>query len=501
MSVAGNTFRSGRAEGPPGLIGTLVVGVVALLMLPAALILTGIVSSIVPSFGLELGLLVMPVAFLVLFLVLLNERIWIFGAFAAHLFMLLGDSMHKTGMTEVLFGIIVLFGTTVWIAKELFWFRRPLVRTSFDALFLMFFGLITAVTLLMTLVHGGSMAFYFKEWGILFDFLFYLPLKRVLRSDRDVAVLVTLFILMASVCAVYNFIHFREGIAQAVFEWQIGGSRVNLNETTSMAFLSLGTALYIFTTRKLLKLVGLGVIVVALLALLVSFSRGPIVAGFCGALVVLVLSPFALSKKAILPLALAIPIGGMLTYVAFPKIASYITESVVQRLVTVRSAASDVSFNARLVESASILRFVKQSPVLGYGFGVHYTFLDPLSHATVITYYAHNGYTWMLFKFGLPLALVLLLVIYYPAFRAYTNPPSADDRLRYGVMVGCIGAMVSMAITHFTSNQFTQMSSVMIYPLTWALLEYVNRYGILDNPSWSAGERERLGPALSTAVE
>jgi O-antigen ligase len=299
-----------------------------------------------------------------------------------------------------------------------------------------------------------------------------------------VELLVAIYALMAVVCAVYNFIHFREGIAQAVFEWQIGGSRVNLNETTSMAFLSLGTALFIYSRSWKLKTMALAGIVTAILALLVSFSRGPIVAGFIGVFAVIMLSPFALSKNAVIALALAIPIGGGLTYLAFPKIAENVTESVVQRLVSVGGATTDRSFNARIVEAGSIMNYVKRSPVLGYGFGVHYNFLDPLSRVTVTTYYAHNGYAWMLFKFGLPLALMLFFVIHYPALRAYTNPPPTEDRFHRGLMIGCLGVLTSMAVTHFTSNQFTQMSSVMVYPLVWAVLEYVNRHGVLGPAPW-----------------
>ncbi len=484
----------------PGVVGTLVVGLATLLLIPVTLIVTGIAGAAVPGFGLELGFLVIPVALLVLFLVMHDERLWVYAALGAHMFMLLGDSMHKTGATEVLFGIIVLLGLVVWLAKELLWYRRPLIESSFDALFLVFFTVITLTTLIMCVANGGDLAFYFKEWGVLFDFFFYLPLKRIMKTKRDVAIVIGIFVLMAVVCAFYNFIHFRQGIAQAVFEWQIGGSRVNLNETTSMAFLSLCTAVVIYSRRKLAMAGGLLGMAMAVMALIVSFSRGPIVAGFIGAFTVMMMSPFKLSRKAVIAVLLIIPIGAGATYLFFPKIASNITESVVDRVASVGKATSDRSFNARFAEVSSIYHYSQRSPVLGYGFGVHYEFLDPLSGRTITTYYAHNGYAWMLFKFGLPLGLMLLAVLYFPTLRGFTNPPARDDRFHRAIFAAATGALVSMGVTHFTSNQFTQMSSVMVYPLVWALLEYVNRHGVLGPASLAPASPIAIPPVATSPV-
>ncbi len=461
------------SDNVPGLVGGIGISMAAVLLVLFGMMLPDMAGL---SQFREYGPILIPLLAAIAFLIWLNERIWIAMAVVGHVMMMVDSTRDAIGPGEAGFIALGLGGLVFWFVKEVGIHRRRLVQTGFDMLLLSFMVLGTVVTFIACVLHGGDILLYVKEYGPVFDLMFYFPLKKFLRNRDDVVLLLAMFIFIALVNGLYGFMTYRERLAQAVLQWQISASRSNVNESTSMALFVLGATLYAFANRIWLRVFSLGCIAGGLVFVLISFSRGPIVAGVIAVMIMVALIPWRNSRRVVVALAIALVAGAGVAIVLFPQIASNIGQSIATRVLTVTSATSDRSFNARIVESGTILdRYVRYSPLIGNGFGVSYSFLDPLSNTTTTGVFVHNGYIWALFKYGIPLALILLGVLCYPLARLLLGSPDRNAGFNRAVMAGSVGYLFSALMVHFTSNHLAQVSTTLNLALCWAFLDYIQR--------------------------
>jgi hypothetical protein len=296
------------------------------------------------------------------------------------------------------------------------------------------------------------------------------------NRKEDVIVLLILFIVVALANGFVGFLTYKERLAQAVFQWQVTASRSNINESTSLALFILASTMFAYSRKLWLQIVSLALAGGGLVFLLVSFSRSPIVSAVLALIVMIFLSPLRNGRRVTVAIVFALLAGVGVAYLVFPDIVTNLGTSLSQRILSVASTTSDRSFNARLVESSSIINnYFVYSPIIGLGFGTSFKFLDPLTNETVQGVFVHNGYIWGLFKLGAPLALMLLGLMVYPLVRLLLVAPKRGDGMNRALMAGAVGYLLCSFMVHFTSNLFTQVSTILNIVICWVLLDYVQR--------------------------
>ncbi len=425
--------------------------------------------------GFELAPLAFPLALLAGFCVLHNERIWIFGAVAGQALQTIGGG-RGIAVGDVLFGVWVLGGLMIWFAKELLVHRRTILRTGFDLLFLTFFVLSTIVAAVAHYIHGGILQKFFTEWAVMCNMLLYFPLRKTLRGPEDVKKLLIIFAGIALINGVVNVMTYRERLVQAVLETDIEGARSAVNETMSVALLILSTTVFAYARRMRIAVLGLAGMGASLVFLLITFSRGPIISGILAVLLMAPLAPSGVRKKLVVAYAGTLLLGTGLMLLVFPTVARDVGQSLVGRLGTLGSARTDYSVQSRLIEINALLSDVERSPMIGYGYGVEYSFFDKVRRRTITTTFLHNGWIWPFFKFGVPVALVFIAVMFYPFVRLLLNTPRrTTDMQLNGISVGTVCYLFSYFLTTVTSNQFSDFAGSACVFICWALLDYVNR--------------------------
>lgn len=485
-STAG--FQSITDESIPRFIGISVVFLVPLLL--AVVILQ--ISSLIPIEGafswLMLGTGLLAVVGV---LAINNERTWIFTAIAAHALMLAGGKEQAIGVGEVGYGVVVLGGMAFWFVKE--WtLRRRIIETGFDLLLASFVVLSTVVTLLSTLLHEGDMFAYLKEWGILADILFYFPLRRTLRTRQDIYLLFSMFAVVALANGVMAMSTYRQRLAEAVYQWQLK-ARSNINEPTSMALLILSAGVVALAQRWRMRLLGFAGVVLGTILLLITYSRNPILSGFLGVLIMSVLIPWRNSRRVVTALLLSVTVGTAIAFVVYPKIATIITSALESRIASVVQAGSDLSLKARIVESETLInRYIVRSPLIGYGYGVPFGFTTPITGTWGTTIFVHNGYLWSIYKFGIPIALLLMATILYPVGRLLVRAPKRHSGFNRVLMAGITGYCLCVLMMNMTSTLFTGVSAMMNFAICWSLFDYLHRNQL---------PAQQLGVSLAGAPE
>jgi hypothetical protein len=115
-----------------------------------------------------------------------------------------------------------------------------------------------------------------------------------------------------------------------------------------------------------------------------------------------------------------------------------------ERLVSIGQYSTDGSVHYRVVESTHVLRHIAARPVLGSGLGAEMVWSRPFDQVPARAYhYSHNGFLWVMWKLGVPTALVLFATLGVAI--AWKAPPSGSALLR-AMHRGSQGALLLLVI-------------------------------------------------------
>jgi hypothetical protein len=123
-----------------------------------------------------------------------------------------------------------------------------------------------------------------------------------------------------------------------------------------------------------------------------------------------------------------------------------------QRLVSLGQYRSDLSVRFRLTESRHVTREIDARPLIGAGLGATILWGRPYEGVRPTTeFFGHNGYLWLAWKLGLPVAALLILLI--GAAVLSRGPPKAGTT--YGVVrAGAQASLLLLLVASFTFPAF-----------------------------------------------
>lgn len=127
-----------------------------------------------------------------------------------------------------------------------------------------------------------------------------------------------------------------------------------------------------------------------------------------------------------------------------------------ERLLSLSQYGSDRSVHYRIAETRHVVAEVRASPLIGAGFGASIFWGRPWEQVPPQSYtYSHNGYVWLLWKLGIPCALVL-----WAAVGVCLAPARAGPRheIHAAMRVGAQATLIALAVISITFPSFSQLS-------------------------------------------
>lgn len=129
-----------------------------------------------------------------------------------------------------------------------------------------------------------------------------------------------------------------------------------------------------------------------------------------------------------------------------------------ERLLSIGQYEDDNSLRYRVVESRHVAEQIRADPILGSGPGATIYWGRAWERVKPTTYsYSHNGYLWLAWKLGIPLALLLLAVLLSAMLR---RPPDGDPLLR----AFALGSSAALFVLLLSSITFPSFSALAITP-------------------------------------
>lgn len=330
-------------------------------------------------------------------------------AFVVGAFPLIGGSEPGLQPEELVYAVVLLAFLATWYGRRL-WGRERILTDGFAAA-AVGFGLWGILSYTWSLgLFGGTTTALTGDFVNQAMWFFYPPLAcSFRRSGWGTPQAVLLLGWLALYAALRNMQLYLSALASADQAWKIATGRVAQNELVLMVGVLAMAVTFLYGRRSSARLLGAGIGLVALGALVLTQSRGY----WASALIALVVLFVLVDVRRRIRIAgfgvmgIAGLIGALA--IAVPQAFDLLVGGLVDRFSSLgTSGTSDGSLINRFYEARAALGQTLQNPILGYGFGRPLRYYSLVEDATVSVTFIHNGFVGLWYFTGLPGVLMVL---------------------------------------------------------------------------------------------
>jgi O-antigen ligase/polysaccharide polymerase Wzy-like membrane protein len=148
------------------------------------------------------------------------------------------------------------------------------------------------------------------------------------------------------------------------------------------------------------------------------------------------------------------PVASVAVVVALAALGPGEVRTAAQRLASVSRYRVDSSVESRRVEADAVVHAISAHPVAGAGFGALITWGKRDVFATVTTPFVHDGYLWLAWKLGIPMAALLFLLLAATVVRR--GPPADDPQLEV-LGIGSQAALLGLLLVSVSFAVFDEL--------------------------------------------
>ncbi len=404
-------------------------------------------------------------------LMVMNPRLWLYGA------ILLWTVWFRSSDKEVSLLDVGMVG--YYMGGLIAWFigmvisRRKLIRNFADQLILIFFSL-GVVNFVIAWLNGVELLLWLRE-SLLFAFLlYYFPIRELICTRKYLIQFMSLAALVIFVLGITNLRMYIEAAGNAVYAFNILSSRVSLNETIFLGAALCSTVFLLYSRRWHHKVFFLGLTIFYSMVLIASFTRGAWLTFIIGLGVIF----FLVNRQKRLALGAYIGVGIVCFVLAISLflggMSDFIFRSIESRFSSSAKGTGDISVNARVVESEAAIEGIYKHPLSGAGMGARVTFYDIIDRWTSSPTFLHNGYIFITYKLGIPMALFFLLGLLLYQTKGVVAAYRIRDPLYQCIAIGATASLLAALIISLTSNQFILRHGLALIAVYIALIAIVD---------------------------
>ncbi|MEZ4695511.1 MAG: O-antigen ligase family protein [Rhodothermales bacterium] len=378
--------------------------------------------------------------------------------FAPYVMLQGGDSVSAS---ELVYAGVLVVTLAIWYGDRLT--RGEFILTTRgDTAFATFIFLLFPLVSVVALILGAEPRIWVSDVFAALHFMLYFPVKQECAKGRDRMLLAVGALVIGVVAGAFlNFIELANDLSVATRTWEISSLRISDFDAhfvvVSLVLLSL---MAVVRRRHIFPLACLFVITFG--ALILTKSRAFWVVFLLGSFILFL----GFSGKRRLRLASVILGGSSLVIgvlvLFFRDYLFLFVAGVLFRIQSIDQGIGDISLRNRVVESVAVLKLVKLSPVIGYGPGTTYRYLDIIEWISDDDNFVHNGYVMLLYKYGV-VGFLLMMRFWFvriaEGWRAVRKAQNLDP-VSAAVLLGCVAAMIGLLFSAMTSTPFMQNDKV-----------------------------------------
>ena len=399
-----------------------------------------------------------------------DDRRWLVVAIMSHLLLFMRTNISKgemsnVGMAEIAFSALFFPGLILWFIKR---FRgNEVFVEGWEDLVTILFVIYAFLGIGIAVSQGFSFEKGLREFLLFVPLLFIFPVRKEARKEGGKNWIIWTFLTMSIVVALFSVVKYRLDLSAAKYLWQIAADRQQREESLYMVSIMVLSAFLVGRHRW--KPMILVLLAIDLFALAITFSRGYWITTAVGLFALVFLLRGQARRRMITLSALAMLLAFVVGVVILPRIFGALFTGIGERFSSV--SINTLSLQDRLAESEAVLHKITMSPIVGYGLGALFSFFDIIRHGTIETWYIHNGYLFILFKFGI-VGFCLFFAMYLKRVLTLMNlwrrtKETADNPLVSSFLL----IPVMMLFLSVTSPQFDDRGSLLILSIIWGIGE------------------------------
>ncbi|HUF09193.1 MAG TPA: O-antigen ligase family protein [Rhodothermales bacterium] len=380
-------------------------------------------------------------------------------------FALVADFDEGIDVGEVLFGLFYASYLGIWLFRRVFLQREKLLESTIDFLMVAILVLVT-VHVFVGWLWGAAITSALREWQSWTMLAFYFPVKDACRRyPHGTKAMLIVIVAAALFVAVRNVIELKSLVSAAGEVWQITKKgRVIANEIILVTGGLVALAAVTHFRRLRWIMLASGLLVTFLLGLILTQSRSYWLSFAFGALAMVMLSDRAGRSR--IAVITSVAVGGGLTLVLllFGDLATLLFAGLLDRVLSLAGGATDMSLVNRMLEISAAWQWIRHNPILGYGLGTEFSFFDLTISGTRTWAFIHNGYVGLLYKFGIPGAILIMTFWIGSIVRGVRSV--RRNGLDSWNMKGClvsVGVLASLLVSGMTANPFFLSDTLLVF--------------------------------------
>jgi len=406
-----------------------------------------------------------------------NPKIWIYVSVLLFAPILI---LRDEGISifEIAFSVVVILGLVVYFFFKLFIEKKSIVQNYGDLLILLFF-IFLPFNGLVAYLNDVDLFYWLREVLVLFLILLYFPFREYFTDTKDFNRLLFFAMIVSLACSVYVIVTYKENtLLMATYAYELfgfeGTKKVNHIVFVGTYF----TAIILAQNRKNVPLTLLlfGVAFLSVVALIITVSRTFWIATILGTIVLFIYFNWKERLKLIFFYLLIILLFGGVTYYVFQGNYKVVTRLIEHRFLSSLKGKQDRSLQSRFAEFNYVLNGIAENPLSGNGFAKKIRFRDPIFVKTLTSHNIHNGFTSILYRAGIPLAILYVSFFIFYFFKVVNL--LKDVRHRHFLQPYAISAFVIMLIMfvgQFTFQQYLARDFNFAGAIAIAMIEFVER--------------------------
>lgn len=404
--------------------------------------------------------------------ILADDERWLVVAILCHILLFvkgspIGGGSHLTpvGVTDILFSVVFFPGLALWFFRRIR--AHEVILEGWADVVVIIFLAYAFASILIAHLQGFSFEKGLREFLLFVPLLLIFPVRREAQKEHGVRLMIWTLLITSIAVGLVIIVRYKMDLMEAHYLWQVVGNRQQKEESLYMSGIIILFAFLVgrkYPAPLIFILLGL-----EMFSLAVTFSRGYWITTMLGLLASVFFIKGQARRRIFILMGGGIALAAIVALVVLPHIFGSLLTGLLERAGSI--SPDTLTLRARLVESEAALHKFIQNPVIGYGMGALFSFFNIITDITIRTWYIHNAYIFLLFKFGL-VGFLLFMSMY---LKRVTELWSLWRKTVLTPENSFVSALLliplMMLFISATSPQFFDRGSLMILAVIWGIGE------------------------------
>ena len=374
------------------------------------------------------------------------------------------------GNTEMFIAAYYHGSLITWLLWHLIAKRRKIFRNTGDILAALFYG-VSFFSIIVSYGNDVVPTQWIRSWQLPLLMLYYLPFREHFRTRKQITYLIVLLSVVFAGFGIYNLYEYKKVTSQFVYGYEVLYRGVRNDASVFGAAGIFALLMFVSVKNIWTRILSVGFASLYILVLAASLARTSWVA-FLASLAILVFFLDASKRRIFLATFAGLIVVATFVVITFYPNASQLAYTVIKtRLSSSVNINTDRSYLGRVLETQEVMRGVANFPLGGNGFQKEHLRYDLILMAHLRAVYSHNGYSGLMFKAGIPLAVTFWLIIaYHIVSGVVVARRNREDTLIQIIALGSATALICYSITNYAEGVYESRSGLITTGYMLALI-------------------------------